>query len=612
MAQHRPPDPSESFGKRDNRGLQEDDDYAPSSPADHIATLSPDATQAPSFALSQRPRVSSQPAQRLSYSVESPPKLTDSETAQMASYDILSSGTNVLQSGRAEREEQESQGVDQVETGDQADQDQDDDCDISDFGVESNDEELMFASEEEQMQARYGVSQEQLSIPVSGCQDIGQLQKWDEQEHEEFVRLVRAIPEDGQEPLIRRAIDVEAGSGSSLGVKYQGMWTEWRFNSFLTLCSMNKKVIGELTYGNLALAVQRDYELRERLEKYQERSKVQPSIYARVLVAQDDSRMSARDALRLVKWLKRYISEDLFIVQHEKCRKAFWLIDREFSKRWSRESTDAGLRRSLVSKPGEVSKDRVQVIKKFTDQLHARRQGLEDNTLLPRPLLYIGYAATADIRKRQHEACGSSSNWLASLVQAVCNVLWGRGKYMMKFFVICPISEEPQGPVAEMLLTRVTGAYYHGGSGFCIDIAGKSMESIHFKKLSHIEARDLWAEHDEWVEHNTPVNENWNAQSAVTKAKWARYESRREANEKLREEMADDIGRILFMADQVEPTMDPSMPGYEEVMDSISFCRETAEKIFQLDEEQLAAEGAEAAAAQSNEEGRAEGDGNED
>lgn len=259
-----------------------------------------------------------------------------------------------------------------------------------------------------------------------------------------------------------------------------------------------------------------------------------------------------------------------------------------------------------MSKSGELSEDRVQVIKKFTDQLHARCQVLGPDDLLSPPLLYIGYAARADVRKRQHGACGSSSNWLASLVQAVCNLVWGNGKYMMKFFVVCPISEEPQGPVAEMLLTRVTGAYYHGGSGFCIDIAGKSMESIHFSKLSHLEARDRWAEHDEWAEHNTPVNENWNAQSAVTKAKWARYESRREANEKLRQDMADDIGRILLMADQVEPTMDPCMPDYEEVMDSISFCRETAEKIFQLDEEQLTAEqlaveGAEAAVAQSNE-----------
>ncbi len=105
----------------------------------------------------------------------------------------------------------------------------------------------------------------------------------------------------------------------------------------------------------------------------------------------------------------------------------------------------------------------------------------------------------------------------------------------MHFFVICLLSEEPQGPVAEMLLTRVCGAYYHGGSGFCIDIAGKSMESIHFRKLSHVEASNRWAEFDAWVEDNTPVNENWNAQAAVMDTQAERKKSRRVEREKQRE-----------------------------------------------------------------------------
>ena len=383
------------------------------------------------------------------------------------------------------------------------------------IAIDDDEEELNFALEDEQLQARsdHVFSQEELEIP--DCEDIGQLQDWDKDEREEFVEHVRAIETDGLLPVIERALDFEADAESSLAIRYENNMQEWTFNSYLTLCSMDKKVIGELTYGNLALAVQRDSELRERLEKYKERSKQQPSIYARVHVSQDGSAMSVRDARRLVKWLQRYASEDLRIVQHEKCRMAFWRIDREFSKRWSRENTDAGHRRSLMSKSGERSDDRLKVIKKFTDQLHARCQAAEEDSLLSPPLLYIGYALRADNRQRQHEACGSSSNWLASLVQAMCNVLWGRGKYLMQFFVICPLSEEPQGPVAEMLLTRVTGAYYHGGTGFCIDIAGKSMESIHFNKLSHMQARDRWAEHDQWVEDNTPVNENWDVQSAL-------------------------------------------------------------------------------------------------
>jgi hypothetical protein len=463
-----------------------------------------------------------------------------------------------------------------------------DGSDISDVwseGEQSDEEELNFALEEEQMQARHMFPQEELAIP--DCEDVGQLQDWDEQEREDFVRLVRAIDKNGLGPVIRKAVDAEAASGSSLGLRYQGNYPDWRFNSRLTLCCMAKKVIGELTYGNLALAVQRDRELRERLEKYQERSKQQPSIYARVHVSQDGSAMSVRKALRLVKWLQRYASEELHIVQHEKCRKAFWLIDREFSKRWSRDNTDAGHRRSLMSKSGGRSDDRLKMIKKFTDQLHARCQAAEEDSLLSPPLLYIGYALRADNRQRQHEACGSSSNWLASLVQAMCNVLWGRGKYLMQFFVICPLSEEPQGPVAEMLLTRVTAAYYHGGTGFCIDIAGKSMESIHFNKLLRIEAHESWAEHDQWVEDNTPVNENWDVQNALME--------RKEKEKERREEYLTRLARVWHMSKHV--LRDPSSPDYEQLKSSVDEVNRLVDKVKDAAAEEQAAKAEKAAKA---------------
>lgn len=241
--------------------------------------------------------------------------------------------------------------------------------------------------------------------------------------------------------------------------------------------------------------------------------------------------MSVRDALRLVKWLRRYMPEDQAIVGNDKGQRAIWRIDREFSKRWNRENTNTGSRRSLMSKSGLRSGDRVKVLKKFCDQLQTRCEASGGARLLSRPLLYVGYALRADHRQRQHDACGSSSNWLASLVQATCNVLWGRGAYRMHFFVICLLSEEDQRPVAEMLLTRVPGAYYHGGLGFCIDIAGKSMESIHFRRLSYEEARDRWADFGEWVEKHTPVQQNWAAETAVVAAQEEARRLRKEEHE---------------------------------------------------------------------------------
>lgn len=309
--------------------------------------------------------------------------------------------------------------------------------------------------------------------------------------------------------------------------------------SLLTLCSVDHKVIRELTNGNLVLATQQDDELHNVLETYKERSGNQPSIYARVRVSRSGSAMSVDDAQRLVRWLRRYVSEDPAIVQDDLCQSVMWRVDREYSKHWHRESTNTGSRRSLLSKSGTQSEDRVQVLKKFCSQLQAQCEASGDSSLLPRPLLYVGYALRADNRQWQHEACGASSNWLASLVQATCNVLWGRGAYRMHIFVVCLLCEEDQGPVAEMLLTRVPGAYYHGGSGFCIDIAGKSMESIHFRKLTHKEARNRWAEFDEWVDQNTPRNKNWEAEAAVAAAEAEARRQRGESREKVLNERAE-------------------------------------------------------------------------
>lgn len=404
------------------------------------------------------------------------------------------------------------------------------DPDVSDFDDDFD------SAEPDIEEALHGdLTQDESDIPT--CQDIGQCEEWRPDEHETFERLVRESENGLWKPMIKYALDAEAQSGSIIGARYArepGLWIEL---SYLTLSCMHHRVIHELTYGNLFLAAEADAELKGLLEKYHERSKVQPIIYARVHVTNNGNAMSVQDALRLVKWLRRYVSEDSEVVKHEKCQKAFWLVDREFSKRWKREDTGQGFRRFLATKSDVRSKDRVEVLRKFSERLEARCNAIGDmDGVLSPPLQYIGYAARGDIRQRQHEACGSSSNWLASLVQSLCNKVWGRDRFRMHFFVICPLSEEAQGPVAEMLLTRVPGAYYHGGGGFCIDIAGKSMESIHFSKLSPAQRRDRWTEYAVWVDENTPLATNWDAQELLIEEERAQKKAQKKERKKARKE----------------------------------------------------------------------------
>lgn len=162
----------------------------------------------------------------------------------------------------------------------------------------------------------------------------------------------------------------------------------------------------------------------------------------------------------------------------------------------------------LVSAKQTRVQSRVDNVEMFSRQLLARCDMSDDQGTPLKPLSYIGYAAGADQRKRQHEACGSSSNWLATLVQAICNVLWGQGRFQMHFMVVCLLSSDGQGMIAEMLLTRIAGAYYNVGGGFCIDVAGKSMESLHFASLTHHQNVDKWNELSEWNSINTSLDGN--------------------------------------------------------------------------------------------------------
>jgi hypothetical protein len=362
---------------------------------------------------------------------------------------------------------------------------------------------------------------------IPECEDIGTLGDAQHIESHPFANQTMRIPEDGLFPLVQGALQAEQASGSRFGQYFfneaKEYWTEL---SLLALCTMPDRVIHELIRGNLKEAYDSDASLRERLDAFQERAKKHPCIYARSLTTADGQPMTISQARRLVKWLQRYVSDDETIQNHPTCKEAFHWIDAEFGGQWKRASPHAE-RAYLATKSSIRLESRVGNVLLFCQQLLVECDRCESNGIALKPLLYIGYAARADCRKRQHEACGKFANWLATLVQALCNVLWGRGYFKMHFMVICLLAAKSQGIVAEMLLTRITGAYYNVGGGFCIDVAGKSMESLYFKDLTASQNEDAWNDFYQWVEEHTPLLTQSTLQHNRRKAARARREEER-------------------------------------------------------------------------------------
>lgn len=377
---------------------------------------------------------------------------------------------------------------------------------------------------------------------IPACEDIGALGESQTAGGYRFAEAARHIKADGIFKVIEEARLAEHASGSKLGAFYHDRPEFWAEMSFLTLCSMPEKVIYELICGNLKHAYDTDDELRHTLDMFEKQAKRHPCIYARSLTTAEGDLMSTDQARRLVKWLQRYISDDITIREHERCQEAFRRIDAEFGtqKRVVHPEAD---RAYLASRSNARLTCRVDNVRLFCQKLIAECDRCEANDVPLKPLIYIGYAARADRRKRQHEACGASANWLATLAQALCNVLWGRGSFKMHFMVICLLAEKRQGVVAEMLLTRITVAYYNTGGGFCIDVAGKSMESLHFKQLTTIENQDMWNDYNEWVQKSTPLNANAREQQARYQSWCARQAAAQEDRDTTKNLAPDEIVR---------------------------------------------------------------------
>jgi len=340
---------------------------------------------------------------------------------------------------------------------------------------------------------------------IPECQDVGDLDEPEPEYNGRFAQFASHIETLGFLPLIDAARMDEYKSGSTYGsvLTKKDVQIFWTDMSFQTLCSMPERVVIELISGNLKQAYDSDVDLRQTLDGFEELAKSHPCIYTRSLTTADGQPMTIVQARRLVKWLQRYVSDDPEIEEHLTCREAFRRIDAEFGSKWARANPSA-TRAYLSSKASSRLECRVDNVLLFCQQLLAECARCEAEKIPLKPLTYIGYAAKADRRKRQHEACGKSSNWLATLVQATCNVLWGRGVFKMHFMVICLLAHSRQGMIAEMLLTRISRAYYNMGGGFCIDVAGKSMESLRFQDKNHLR----WHAYRNSVDSNTPLVAN--------------------------------------------------------------------------------------------------------
>lgn len=328
-----------------------------------------------------------------------------------------------------------------------------------------------------------------------------------------FAELTMKIAEDGFTPLIAMFLKIEQSAGHNLSADLEKDPIPFKEGALQILCSMEEEIIPEIAKGNICKAYLQSREsngtLHLRLDENKQRGKGHPAIYVRSCVDDNGDSMLVSDAARVARYMLRYISEDSLIKQ--RMAKYCCQIDRTFledQEDWTIDESEAGNRRYLQTKASTRSETRVQTVKTFAQALRLRTSALDPvEARLEPPLQYCGYSDETDRRDSSHSKYGSSSSWLTGLFMAICRTLY-KTTYRMRPFVVCLIGEERQGPIAEMILTRLSRAYYHTGGGFSIGLAGSSMRSILMSTLDARERAAAWRNHQDWLVKATPYEQN--------------------------------------------------------------------------------------------------------
>ncbi|KAK8226155.1 hypothetical protein HDK90DRAFT_514583 [Phyllosticta capitalensis] len=131
------------------------------------------------------------------------------------------------------------------------------------------------------------------------------------------------------------------------------------------------------------------------------------------------------------------------------------------------------------------------------------------DTPLGRPIQYFGYVGNPTSRIDQHLDHVRSS-CVMSLAESVAFNLWMSGEIdhecMLQGFAICFLSDAGDAGVAEIVLSCIGDGYTESGWGFAYTGAGEIDENSNSLEDGH------WVDFSDWVEKNTPMVMNLEAE----------------------------------------------------------------------------------------------------
>ncbi|EON69680.1 hypothetical protein W97_08932 [Coniosporium apollinis CBS 100218] len=239
------------------------------------------------------------------------------------------------------------------------------------------------------------------------------------------------------------------------------------------LTSTHTCLLREIIEGNLAKAYRQDPKVREVLQVNRRKLNMrQPYIYQQVLVDGNGDSPSAQQLLKIVAYLRTYITADDPQLSNN--------IDNAVGNpRVSLTRSQAGYRRYLAKTSNDqLSRRKRRQLRTFCTNLSHWCDNIplkEMEEPLKKPLTEFGYTNNAMVRFKDH-AAHRQSNYLMNATEAVCRIHFPQ--FAIERHVIFYIWSADQASVAEVLFHDLGGGYIHTGSGFSHFPAGRSVHSV--------------------------------------------------------------------------------------------------------------------------------------
>ncbi|KAF3005644.1 hypothetical protein E8E13_003508 [Curvularia kusanoi] len=359
---------------------------------------------------------------------------------------------------------------------------------------------------------------------------------------------------------------------------------QWGTAADNVLATLEETVLRAITTfdGNLNHLVATDPAVALALEQYEKSGlKDQPYIYVCALT-HDESKEFAPFTVNEAREIAYHAQ------LYPDAQELAYDIDRAHISDWQQNWTREGARYFLHTEKtetgnyGPVSINRCKILRRFAYALFKIAALAENAGKSTVPVMhYIGYATKPQIRKQRYEAGDKCGNWLTQCVLAITKAL--KISTHMSTHPLFLVNADVSGPVAEMLLSRMTRAYYFAG-GLNTGQASGSMAHIRAGIITDKQRDQWWArsvKHQDTPKYTRRLEQETRRGALLKKTKDARgilpgtelYE--KATKSKLQQQQFEEIKRNYqkatdALADPLEMQLArESSPEFAKKMDSV-------------------------------------------